>query len=75
MSKHILAYATWAGSTTGVAETIGQTLREAGADVDVCPVVNVDDLDEYDAVILGAAVHPASHTANFCTSPSDTIWG
>lgn len=58
MSQHILvAYATWAGSTTGVAEVIGQTLREAGAGVDVRPVADVHDLDGYDALVLGAAVH------------------
>ena len=58
MSTRILvAYATWAGSTTGVAETISQTLREAGADAAVRPVAAVDDLTGYDALVLGAAVH------------------
>jgi menaquinone-dependent protoporphyrinogen oxidase len=57
MNRHILvAYATRAGSTTGVAEAIGQTLREAGAQVDVLPVTEVRDLAGYDGLVLGSAV-------------------
>jgi menaquinone-dependent protoporphyrinogen oxidase len=57
MSGSILvAYATRLGSTTAVAETIGQVLREGGADVEVLPVADVIDLDGYDGVVLGGAI-------------------
>lgn len=59
MTKKILvAYATAAGSTGGVAETIGKTLaEEADTTVDVRPVQSVETLDGYNAVVLGSAVH------------------
>jgi menaquinone-dependent protoporphyrinogen oxidase len=58
MNKKILvAYATQAGSTAGVADTIGQTLSGFGAYVDVCQVEKVTDLSSYDAVVLGSAIH------------------
>ena len=57
MSNRILvAYATAAGSTAGVAEAIGKTLVENGAQVDVCPVQEVKDLTPYAAVIVGSAI-------------------
>jgi len=52
----LVAYATRLGSTTAVAETIGQVLRDTGADVEVLPVTDVIDLDGYDAVVLGSAI-------------------
>jgi menaquinone-dependent protoporphyrinogen oxidase len=58
MSKKILvAYASQAGSTAGVADMIGKTLSEKGAQVDVRPVSQVTDLSSYDAVVLGSAIH------------------
>jgi menaquinone-dependent protoporphyrinogen oxidase len=57
MSNRILvAYASALGSTAGVAEAIGKTLTESGAQVDVCPVQNVTNLDQYSAVVLGSAI-------------------
>jgi menaquinone-dependent protoporphyrinogen oxidase len=57
MSGRVLvAYATRLGSTIGVAETIGQALRETGADVEVLPVADVVDLTGYDAIVLGSAI-------------------
>ncbi len=55
--KLLVAYASAAGSTGGVAETIGRTLAESGAAVDVRPVQAVASLDPYRAVILGSAIH------------------
>ena len=57
-AKRILvAYASAAGSTGGVAETIGKTLADTGAVVDVHRVQSVKTLDGYDAVVLGSAIH------------------
>ena len=57
MSKKILvAYASKAGSTVGVAEAIGKTLAESGASVDVREVKQVADLSPYHAVVVGSAI-------------------
>lgn len=57
MSQRILVtYATRAGSTAGVAEFIGNTLTEAGCQVDVLPMTDVGDLTPYAALVAGSAV-------------------
>ena len=55
--KILVAYASAAGSTGGVAETIGRTLADTGIVVDVRGVQSVRTLDDYDAVVLGSAIH------------------
>jgi menaquinone-dependent protoporphyrinogen oxidase len=55
-NRILVAYATWTGSTQGVAEAIGKVLSEGGAAVDVRPVKEVKDLSGYRAVVLGAPV-------------------
>jgi len=55
----LLAYATRYGSTQEVAETIAATLRQAGLEVDIQPMREVRTLDQYDAVVLGAAIYNA----------------
>jgi menaquinone-dependent protoporphyrinogen oxidase len=55
--KILVAYASQAGSTAGVAEVIGQALSTNGRSVDVRPFTAVSDLDPYQAVILGSAIH------------------
>jgi menaquinone-dependent protoporphyrinogen oxidase len=58
MAKKILvAYASMTGSTAGVAEEIGKTLSESGAQVEVYQVHEVTNVDQYDAVVLGSAIH------------------
>jgi menaquinone-dependent protoporphyrinogen oxidase len=58
MGKKILvAYATGAGSTGGVAEIIGKALAKHGDAVDVHPVQSVSSLAGYDAVVLGSAIN------------------
>jgi menaquinone-dependent protoporphyrinogen oxidase len=52
----LVAYATRAGSTVQVAETIAQTLGARGAKVNVKPVASVSDLTGYAAVIIGSAI-------------------
>lgn len=57
--KTLVAYASRAGSTAGVAEAIGQTLAESGAQVDVRPMQEVTDLTLYRAVVAGSAIQEA----------------
>jgi len=57
MSNTILVtYASRGGSTTGVAEAIGKTLTESGAQVEVRPMQDVTDLAPYRAVVAGSAI-------------------
>ena len=55
----LLAYATRFGSTQEVAEAIAAALRQAGFEVDLQPMCEVQSLDRYDAVVLGAAIYNA----------------
>ncbi len=58
--KILVAYATRAGSTIGVAQAIGKKLAESGAAVDVKPVKNVKDIRNYQAVVIGSAIRRGS---------------
>lgn len=61
MSKKILVtYASRLDATAGVAQAIGKTLTECGAQVDVLPMNEVKDLDSYQAVVAGSAVRAAA---------------
>ena len=42
--KILITYASWNGSTAGVAEAIGKTLAESGTQVDVLAMKDVKDL-------------------------------
>ena len=55
--KILVAYASQAGSTAGVAEAISQQLAAAGAPVDLRQVKDVASLDGYRAVVIGSAIH------------------
>ncbi len=63
MSNTILVtYASRTGSTAGVAEAIGKTLAEGGAQVEVRPmkdIKDVQDLATYRAVVAGSAIQGA----------------
>ena len=54
--KILVTYASRAGSTAGVAEAIGKTLAEGGAQVEVLPTQEVKDLAPYRAVVAGSAI-------------------
>jgi menaquinone-dependent protoporphyrinogen oxidase len=56
----LVAYATRAGSTEGIAEAVTEVIRDAGYDVDLS-LLNSDLMpDAYDAVILGGPIYMGS---------------
>ncbi len=62
----LVTYATRFGSTQEVAETIAAVLRETGPAIDLRPMQDVETLDHYEAIVLGAAIynarwHPDAH--------------
>ena len=72
----LLAYATRYGSTQEVAESITAALREDGLEVDIQPMQEVKRLDNYDAIVLGAAIysnrwHPDAH--QFLSQHQETL--
>ncbi|MCK9520088.1 MAG: flavodoxin domain-containing protein [Dehalococcoidia bacterium] len=53
----LVAWASKHGATAGIAEAIGEELREQGLEVTALPMENVGALEEFDAFVLGAAVY------------------
>ena len=60
----LLAYATRFESTQEVAETVAAALREAGLKVDLRLMRQVESLDQYEVVVLGAAIYNAKWHAD-----------
>ncbi|HSD85170.1 MAG TPA: flavodoxin domain-containing protein [Anaerolineae bacterium] len=56
-NRVLIAYATYAGSTVEVAAAIGETLGARGLAVDVKPIQDKPQLDDYQAVLIGSAIH------------------
>jgi len=55
-NKILVTYASRLGSTAGVAEAIGKTLLDSGAEVEVRRMEDVTDLSPYSAVVAGSAI-------------------
>jgi menaquinone-dependent protoporphyrinogen oxidase len=53
----LVAYATSYGSTQEVAQSVAETLRGCGLEVDVQPAKKVGSLSAYQAVVLGAPLY------------------
>jgi menaquinone-dependent protoporphyrinogen oxidase len=53
----LVGYASAHGSTRGIAERIAAQLGENGFAVAIRPVDEIDDIYEYDAVVVGSAIH------------------
>ena len=64
----LVTYASRAGSTRGVAEAIGKTLAESGAQVDVRRMQDVNDLAPYRAVVAGSAIQAGNGCRRPCSS-------
>ena len=56
----LVTYASQAGSTGEIAGAIGQVICETGTAVDVRPILTIDDLTPYRAVVVGSAVHSSA---------------
>jgi menaquinone-dependent protoporphyrinogen oxidase len=57
MSHVLIAYTTKHGSTREVAAAIAETLQQRGLSVELVPAEEVESLDSYDAVVLGAPLY------------------
>jgi menaquinone-dependent protoporphyrinogen oxidase len=58
VAMHVLvAYATDHGSTRGVADRIADRLRQHGVDAETRAAEDVLEISEYEAVVLGSAIH------------------
>ncbi len=55
--KVLVAYASKAGSTKGIAEFIGGKLRGHGIQVDVSGAGSIENVTQYDAFVVGSAVY------------------
>lgn len=53
----LVTYGSERGSTAGIAETLAAAIHAHGFDVDVRPARGIEDVTEYDAVVVGGALY------------------
>jgi menaquinone-dependent protoporphyrinogen oxidase len=58
--KILIGYASFHGSTREIAERIGHRLVSDGHEVDIRSLPDVNDPGQYDAYVLGSAIHNAN---------------
>ena len=56
-ARALVAYGSKYGSTGGIADAIGERLRELGIDADVRPAADVHEIDLYDVIVVGGGVY------------------
>jgi len=57
MSKLCIVYVTKTNTTKEIAEEIAKVAREESWEVKVLPVSAIDDLEEFDAILIGAPIN------------------
>lgn len=57
--KVLVTYSSRTGTTAGVADAIAKTLIDNGLNVDILPMKDIKDLQQYKAVVAGSAIQAA----------------
>jgi menaquinone-dependent protoporphyrinogen oxidase len=76
-NKILVAYTSKYGSTTEIAEKIGDVLRQSGLDVTVLPAAQVGDVLPFGAVVLGSGVYAGrwlKEAAAFLEENESALW-
>jgi menaquinone-dependent protoporphyrinogen oxidase len=60
MTKVLVTYGTWTGTTGEVAQSVAQGLEANGLTAEARPAAEVDDVGGYDAVVVGAAIRASN---------------